>query len=70
MRLACAWSTMPCSWSVWMTQLQAAMASAHSPETAKREKTLLLYVVISSAELMTCGKVSRLALALTGGMIK
>jgi hypothetical protein len=53
-----------------MMQPQAEMASARSLETAKREKTLLLYAVISSAELMTCRKVCRWARALIGGMTK
>jgi hypothetical protein len=46
------------------------MASVDSFETVKREKTLLLYAVISSVELMTCGKVCRLARALIGGMTR
>jgi hypothetical protein len=51
-------------------QLQVAMVWERSLETAKREKTLLLYAVTSFAELMTCAKACRLVLALTGGMIK
>jgi hypothetical protein len=67
MQLACAWLMMPYSLSAWMVQLQVVMALAHSLEMVKREKTLLLYAVISSVELMICGKVCRLARALTGG---
>jgi hypothetical protein len=70
MQLACAWSTMHCLWSAWMMQLQVAMASARSLGTVKREKTLLLCAVISSAELMTCRRVCRLARPPTGDMTK